>query len=426
MDFKEHLKRYLNNEFIDELISSLGKERTNCLLLNNNKITNEQFENEFPLIEPNKYIDNSYYYNKNIYEFGKSFLFDNGAYYIQDSASMMVANNIPLNDNDLILDMCAAPGGKSIFLALKNKNIQLVSNDLSYPRALVLSSNVEKIGLGNITVIQNDFNKNYTKFHKKFDSILLDAPCSGSAMFRKEIEMKNDWSYDKVLRCASIQKDLLNMAYFMLKEGGYLMYSTCSFSYEEDEEVVLNFLKDHEDIKTISIHNDPTFYHHKNLVDAVHLFPNKFKGEGQFFILLKKDGEKLTNVSINKPLKDDLSLKYSLNFNYKYNIRDQIYYSNLDINLLKNINILRIGVYVGEIEKNIFKPSFSLAHYLPTSLSIALSVKEKDLYLHGDSFSKDINLPNGFYCVSYNGINLGFVKNINNTLKNFYPKGLRH
>ena len=426
MNFKEHLKRYLNNEFINELVSSLGKERTNCLLLNNNKISNEQFENDFPLIQSNKYIENSYYYNKNIYEFGKSYLFDNGAYYIQDSASMMVANNLPLNDNDLILDMCAAPGGKSIFLALKNKNIQLVSNDLSYPRALVLSSNVEKIGLGNITVIQNDFNKNYTKFHKKFDSILLDAPCSGSAMFRKEIEMKNDWSYDKVLRCACIQKDLLNMAYFMLKEGGYLMYSTCSFSYEEDEEVVLNFLKDHEDIKTISIQNDPTFYHHKDLMDAVHLFPNKFKGEGQFFVLLKKDGEKLTNISINKPLKDDLSLKYSLNFNYKYNIRDQIYYSNLDINLLKNINILRIGVYVGEIEKNIFKPSFSLAHYLPTSLSIALSVKEKDLYLHGDSFSKDINLPNGFYCVSYNGINLGFVKNINNTLKNFYPKGLRH
>ena len=426
MNFKEHLKRYLNNEFINELVSSLGKERTNCLLLNNNKISNEQFENDFPLIQSNKYIENSYYYNKNIYEFGKSYLFDNGAYYIQDSASMMVANNLPLNDNDLILDMCAAPGGKSIFLALKNKNIQIVSNDLSYPRALVLSSNVEKIGLGNITVIQNDFNKNYTKFHKKFDSILLDAPCSGSAMFRKEIEMKNDWSYDKVLRCASIQKDLLNMAYFMLKEGGYLMYSTCSFSYEEDEEVVLNFLKDHEDIKTISIQNDPTFYHHKDLMDAVHLFPNKFKGEGQFFVLLKKDGEKLTNISINKPLKDDLSLKYNLNFNYKYNIRDQIYYSNLDINLFKNINILRIGVYVGEIEKNIFKPSFSLAHYLPTSFSIALSLKEKDLYLHGDSFSKDINLPNGFYCVSYNGINLGFVKNINNTLKNFYPKGLRH
>src|SRR5574344_867412 len=132
MNFKENLLEYLDKKFVEELIEAMQKERTNCFFLNTHKLSCEKFENLFPNVRKNTMIQNAYFYNKNDYDFGKSFYFDNGLFYIMDSASMMVPFLLPINDGDYVLDMCAAPGGKSIFLYLKNRNINLISNDVNF------------------------------------------------------------------------------------------------------------------------------------------------------------------------------------------------------------------------------------------------------------------------------------------------------
>jgi len=430
MEFKEHLKKYLKDEDIDKLEKSLLEERTNSLILNTNKLDKESFINEYKNIKEFKYIDNAYYYNKNEYEFGKSYLFDNGAYYIMDTSSMLVTNNLSLKEDSLVLDMCAAPGGKTISLALKNKNIHILANDLSYSRALTMSSNIEKLGLSNIDIISCDLKNHYLSLLEKFDAIILDAPCSGSAMFRKLEEMKNDRNYQKVLKQQSIQKELIEIAYKMLKKGGKLIYSTCSFSYEEDEEIILSFLKEHQDMKPVLKDDYKEIYHDQSLKEGCHLFPFLFLGEGQFYCLLIKDGtitetrkEDNKQTKLSKDIKEIVDT-YNLDFKYYENINGLIYGYNYDFKL-KNIPIIRKGILIGELNKGIFKPSFNLAHYLDNKNSIELTQKEKDQYIHGDTINKDLNIKNGYYIVSYNGINLGYVKYVNKTLKNLYPKGLR-
>jgi len=206
MTYEEHLRKYLNKDFIEDLIKAQQEERTNSLILNTNKISSEEFLKQFPKVIKHPFINNAFYYSPKDYEFGKSYLFDNGAFYIMDASSMLVPYLLEVNNNEKILDVCAAPGGKSIFLSLKNPKTNIISNDLSYSRALILSSNIEKMGIGNITVTSCDFSKFADRFINTFDKIILDAPCSGSSMFRKEEKMENDWSYAKVLKCQEIQK----------------------------------------------------------------------------------------------------------------------------------------------------------------------------------------------------------------------------
>lgn len=415
MNFKENLLSYLDEEFVENLLDSMQKDRTNCLILNTQKMSDETFIKMFPKVIPHDIIPHAYFYNKNDYDFGKSFYFDNGLFYIMDSASMMVPYLLPIEDNDNILDMCAAPGGKSIFLSLKNPKINLISNDINYQRSCTLSSNIEKMGFSNVIISCSTISLLVNYYKSTFDKIILDAPCSGSAMFRKSEEMKNDWNYNKVLRCQTLQKELIEQASIMLKNGGILSYSTCSFSYEENEEVVLDFLSKHDDFKPIKIEDNPSFIRGKNLNESIHLFPNKYKGEGQFICLLKKDGElikKESNINKNE-------------FMHTEKILDNLYLYNNQLNL-SHLTILRKGLLKSTYKGKNEIPSFHFAHYLDAKNSIKLSDEEVKKYLHGDEITKITNLSNGYYVVSYNDINLGYVHIVGNKLKNLYPKGLRH
>ena len=196
MNFKENLAFYLEENFVDELIDSLNDTRVNSLILNTNKIDKHTFVKLFPKIIPHSFLENVFYYNKEDYEFGKSFLFTNGAYYIMDTSSMLVSYNLEINDNDKVLDLCAAPDGKTIALSLfnKDKNFYILSNDLSYKRSLELSKNIEHLGLKNVLISNSDFSKIYNHYLNTFDKIIVDAPCSGSAMFRKNELAKLDWT----------------------------------------------------------------------------------------------------------------------------------------------------------------------------------------------------------------------------------------
>lgn len=420
MNFKENLEEYLPKEFVDSLIDSMQKDRTNSLVLNTNKISNEKFEKLFPKVIKNSLIKNAYFYDKNVYDFGKSFYFNNGLFYIMDTASMLTSFLMPINDGDNVLDMCAAPGGKTIFLALKNRNINIISNDLSYERSLILSSNIEKMGLDNVIVCSNTINTLEIYYKTTFDKIILDAPCSGSAMFRKNSEMESDWNYSKVLKCSYEQSSLLDQAANMLKPGGIISYSTCSFSYEEDEKIIIDFLNKHKEFKTIKLPDNKSFYRGKNLPDSIHIFPNIFEGEGQFICQLKKEGFLEENNKLN------VTKKYNeYGFKYQERINDKLYVFNNDLNL-KHLTIIRKGLLIGDYKKDILIPSFHYAHYLSSKDSIALNDDEIKKYLHGEELTKETNLKTGFYPVSYQSINLGFVHVVGNKLKNLYPKGLRH
>lgn len=415
MNFKENLLTYLGADFVDDLLVSMQKDRTNCLILNTNKMDDETFIKMFPKVRPHSFINHAYFYDKNDYDFGKTFYFDNGLFYIMDSASMVVPYLLPINDNENVLDMCAAPGGKSICLVLKNCSINLISNDINYQRCCTLSSSIEKMGFSNVIVSCSTISLLENYYKNTFEKIILDAPCSGSAMFRKNEEIKIDWSYEKVLRCQKEQKVLLKQAASMLKDGGILSYSTCSFSYEENEEVIIDFLKENKNFEAIYIENNPSFVRGINLPQAIHLFPNKYEGEGQFVCLLKKNGQ----------LKGSKNYIPVGTFNHAERINDKLYLYNNNLNL-KSLNVLRKGLLKCVYKGNVEIPSFHYAHYLDSKNSIKLSEIEAKKYLHGEEIMKDINLENGYYVVSYQKINLGYIHKVGNKLKNLYPKGLRH
>lgn len=428
MDFISNLNNYLSENFVKDLICSLDSERTNSLILNTKKISENDFTKLFPNVKKHEFLPYVYYYNKNEYEFGKNYLMFAGAYYIIDSSSAIVSYLLDVNDNDNILDLCSAPGGKTISLLLYNhdKNFEIIANDLSHTRALELSKNIERIGTDKVIVTNNDFSRIYHNYFETFDKIILDAPCSGSAMFRKNELAKNDRSYEKVMKLQAIQFQLIDIAIYMLKPGGTLVYSTCSFSKEEDEDVVLYALKNHQDMKPVNIFNNKKFYRCESLKESIHLFPNLYNGEGQFIALLKKDGTSINFVSKKiKAEKQKYLNNFNLNFKREIVIKNKIYATNNSLNL-KPLNLIRPGLEVGELTKDNIIPSFHYAHYLTFNDSIELNEGELKLYLHGDVIYKKLKLKTGYYPVSYNSINIGFAKFVNNQLKNLYPKGLRH
>ena len=428
MNFQESLKIYLTEDEINNLLTSLSKKRSYCLLINTNKITFEDLKKYFKTLRPHPFIQNAYYYDGETEFPGKSFLFDNGVYYIIDASSLLVSYFLNINDNDLLLDMCAAPGGKSISVLLKNKNINAICNDLNKQRALMMSQNFERLGIANAIVTSSNFDNIYQNYINTFDKIILDAPCSGSGMFRKNSEMENDWSYEKVLKCSITQKDLLEIAFKMLKNNGVISYSTCSFNYEENEKIILEFLKNHQDAKLISLPHIEGEYRSKYLKEAIHLFPSLYEGEGMFICQIQKNNGDLQGFSSKKKVfanKTNYQKAFNLNFNYEEIINNNVYLYNTSLNL-KSLYIIKKGLLLGELKGKILVPSFHLAHFLDTTNSFKLNDEELKLYLHGDVIKTNKKLENTYYLVSYDNINLGFVKNINGILKNFYPKGLRH
>ena len=428
MDFILNLNKYLSKSFVNELLDSMEEKKTSSLILNTKKIDESSFLNLFPHLRKHPFLKYVYYYNKDEYDLGKNYLLIAGAYYIMDASSLITSSLLDVNDGDLILDMCAAPGGKTISLLLYNldKKFEVISNDISHSRALELSKNIERIGASNVIVTNNDFSLIKNKYKNTFNKIILDAPCSGSAMFRKNELAKKDWTIEKVLSLKEKQILLLNDAIYMLQDGGIIVYSTCSFSYEEDEEVLLEVLKVNPNIHLINIPFKEGFYKDKNVKESIHLFPSLYEGEGQFIALLKKDGnDKKYDLFIKKEEKNKDLKRFNLNFNRQITLKDKIYLTNNPLDLSK-LNLIRPGLEVYEVKKNYLTPSFALAHFLNNKFSIELTEKEKDLYLHGDEITKVLNLKNDFYLVSSKGINLGFIKYVNGKLKNYYPKGLRH
>lgn len=416
-NFKQHLKKYLSNENIDKLITSLNdKQKYSCIIIDEEKIDKETIKKIYPTLIEHPFVKNAFLYDKEL-ELGKSLLFEIGAFYILEPCSILVSHFLNPQKDDLILDIAAAPGGKSIHTSflMKNKG-QIISNEISSSRVEILSSNVEKYGRKNISVISTDTKTLKNQFPNTFTKIILDAPCSGSGMFRKDINMKEDWTYNKVLSCATLQKELIIDAYSLLAEGGEMIYSTCSYSYEEDEEVV-QYLLNNTDAILLDI---PSFNgeYRSSLNKTVHLLPFLYQGEGHYIAKIKKPN---TLKKINFPENKN---KYNLDGEIFINNKNELFLTNLLLPF-KNIRVLRNGIKIGTIDKKLgLIYDHAYARFLQNNLSkVDLSKEETINFIYGLTLNKTI--PDGYVNLTYLNIPFALGKVSKNQIKNHYPKGLR-
>lgn len=424
MEFKEHLKKYLSDLEIEKLIASLNEnEVKHALLLNEEKMKKEDFITLFPNIKPHPIVPNVYLYNNEEYPFGKMYYHDLGVYYLFEPCSSLVAYFLSPTCKDIVLDIASAPGGKSIHASLlMNNEGLLISNEIQTSRSHILSSNVERMGRRNTIVTNNDLDAFIPKYEGVFSKIILDAPCSGSGMFRKQETMKDDWTYNKVLSLSSLQKELIIKAYSLLSPGGTMVYSTCSFSYEEDEEVIMHLLNNTDAIN-ISLPDSDYFYKSKEQI-GIHLFPYLFEGEGHYLALIKKPGE--LSFSDNKNVQDKFKNIHSIindqsGFIYQNN---NVFYQMTQSFDLKGLHIIRGGIKLGTLEKYGFDYDHALSH-ASTSFPLTYEIDEDNLkkYIKGEQLS--LNIKDGFYQLTYKNIGVGFAKATKGKVNNRYPKGLR-
>ncbi|MCQ2522960.1 MAG: RsmF rRNA methyltransferase first C-terminal domain-containing protein [Lachnospiraceae bacterium] len=379
-------------------------------------------------LSPISWAENGYYYEASD-EPGKHPYHEAGMYYIQEPSAMAPVPLLEIKEGDVILDLCASPGGKSTQIAsyMNGKGI-LVSNEINPQRAKNLSENIERMGIKNAIVTNESSGKLAERFYEFFDKILVDAPCSGEGMFRKNPEAIDEWSADNVKLCAQRQDEILDNAYSMLKTGGRLVYSTCTFAPLEDEECMERFISRHSDMILLKSHR---------------IWPHIDKGEGHFLSVLtkgpQKDTQDASSLGNNRLVSDkDLGDYYSfLNDTFKnpdeYKgqitaFGDQLYLLPKNCPALSGLKVLRPGLHLGTIKKNRFEPSHALA--LSGNLSICKNVlnldstsREVALFLSGQSFNHDGN--KGWYIITVDGFSIGWGKCAGGIMKNHYPKGLR-
>ncbi|MFC7393906.1 RsmF rRNA methyltransferase first C-terminal domain-containing protein [Scopulibacillus cellulosilyticus] len=447
-DFINRMKNMLQDE-AEAFFAAYQDDKATGLRINPLKISAESFKNISPFpIENIPFCSTGFYYNP-ADEPGKHPYHQAGLYYIQEPSAMFVAEVVNAEPGERILDLCAAPGGKSTQIAgaMKNQGL-LVTNEIHPKRVKALSENIERLGVSNAIVTNESPDKLAKHFQGYFDKIVVDAPCSGEGMFRKDPEAVQYWSQEHVNHCASLQKDILESAYLMLKSGGILVYSTCTFAPEENEQTIEKFILKHNDMSLLpiakmhGISNGKSEWSGSNsdtLSLTARLWPHLLKGEGHFIAKLQKNGE-----TIERPIHiaKDTSKKTNIN-DYRtfekqtldINIQQTLHLKNNQLYALPDscpdltgIKAVRPGLHLGELKKNRFEPNHALAHGLPID-----AYKHKvDLSLTDDSWKKYLRgetLPTGgdrgWCIVTINGFPLGWGKEVKGTLKNFYPKGLR-
>ena len=437
-----NMKDLLGDEY-EEYISSFSEPRLYGLRVNTAKISVEDFLKISPFkLTPIPWISNGFYYSEEDKPAKHPYYFA-GLYYLQEPSAMTPAYVLPVESGDKVLDLCAAPGGKSTELGAKLKGTGLlVSNDISASRAKALLKNIEVFGLGNVLVTCEYPEKLKERFSGFFDKILVDAPCSGEGMFRKDSKLIKSWESQGPEYYAPIQKGILKAAADMLKEGGYLLYSTCTFSKEEDEDNIFEFLNEREDFELEHIYEYEGFVRGYGMEEAIRLFPHHLKGEGHFVALLRKKGTLVQNIkyepSGKKKIPDEIK-----EFLQEYeNVTDtdrieisgeKVYILPRQLDNLKGIRVLRSGLLLGELKKNRFEPSQAFAMtIMPDKYSTVCNLKVDDVnvikYLKGETIEVDETdvrgkAKNVLVCVD--GYALGWGRLNGTTIKNKYLPGWR-
>jgi len=443
-------------EYINRMKTLLGEDYTiyeeaiklppvKAFRVNTDKISLQDFEklNIFSS-ERIPYVENGYYleYDK----IGNHPYHHAGLIYVQEPAAMAPAECIDIEPDWHILDMCAAPGGKST--QLKNKLGEkgiLVSNEIIPSRCKILTGNIERLGLDNTVTTCMDTTRLAKTFPHTFDMIMVDAPCSGEGMFRKDENAIDEWSIENVEKCAVRQAEILENAAILLKNGGYIVYATCTFSLEENEMMIDSFLQLHPEFEIVpvkekvkqSTEDGISFESCKceNIHFARRFYPHKAKGEGQFMAVLHNKYEKPNEI--NQPIKNNFKIEQVVfdfldDVLYEYDREKVIMYNGNPVYFtpdfaVKSGSAFSCGITIGEIRKNYIQPHHQFFMGLGKNFKrkIELTAESEDLkrYLHGEEIL--INCENGWAVVCVDGCTLGGAKVVSGRAKNHYPKGLR-
>lgn len=370
---------------------------------------------------------------------GKSPEHVTGLIYSQEPAAQMVAQVAHPHEGMKVLDLAAAPGGKSThLLSYLNNTGLLVSNEINNKRSKILVENIERFGARNVLVTNESAERLAKVFSSFFDLIVLDAPCSGEGMFRKQPDAMDYWSLDYPAQCATLQREILEDAVKMLANGGELVYSTCTWAPEENEEIVA-WLLDEFPLELVDIPKLNGMTPGIDYPETARMYPHHFKGEGQFVAKFRFVGEhKLPKL---KPARSNLTAdqrslwqifqKEHLKVELKGDLQtfgDQLYLLPLGLPDLSKVKIARNGLHLGTFKKKRFEPSFALGLALQPSEvrnKLELSQQDFEVYVGGETLQIKESLPNGWYQLIIHGNGLGFAKLANQTLKNYFPKGLR-
>lgn len=443
--YEEEMKDLLKEEY-EAYKESLNLPVRQGYRINTGKISKEEWEKIAPFSAKEvPWIENGYFLLEDSRASRHPYYFA-GLYYLQEPSAMTPANRLDVKPGDFVLDLCAAPGGKATELGsrLKGKGM-LVANDISNSRAKALLKNLELAGIPNLYVTSEEPDKLEKNFIEFFDKVLIDAPCSGEGMFHREPKMIEYWEKRGPEAYVPIQKQLILQGTHMLKPGGKLLYSTCTFSKKEDEEVIKWLLEQEEDMHLISMTPYEGFSKGIGLPECVRIFPHKMPGEGHFLALLEKKGSKKvqttdeTKIQKNKSLKlpecveEFLALlKIEIDRTCLKLEKERLYLLPNAVKMPK-LRYLRTGLLLGEVKKNRFEPSQALAMALkPEQFASCISLDNQDVrcvkYLKGETLDvSDIscNQKKGWQLVCVENYPLGFGKLNNGILKNKYYAGWR-
>lgn len=486
--FKKRMRELLGEEY-EAFAASYEKERVQGLRFNSLKTAKGReegwetglgadmadfvHEREGLTLKHIPWVKEGYYYGSGSRP-GKHPFHEAGLYYIQEPSAMAVAELLDPVPGELVLDLCAAPGGKSSHIAsrLKGRGL-LVSNEIHPTRAKILSQNMERMGAVNVVVTNEDPRRLSGRFEEFFHKIIVDAPCSGEGMFRKDEEARNEWSEEHVRMCADRQTEILDRAARMLRPGGRLVYSTCTFAPEENEGTILTFLMEHKDFHLEKVpayegflEGRPDWASYKrqlpcsteeirdfHLERTLRIMPHRLEGEGHFIaVLRKKEGdvreqkrkepayldkkkEKECMKSLEQFLSDTLQSPENYRKRKEYVMfGDQLYLLPAQMPDMKGLKVLRPGLHMGTLLKNRFEPSHALALALlpgeaKGSYEMPADSEAVIRYLKGEALPCEPERlhgkEKGWVLVCVDGISLGWCKLAGGILKNHYPKGLR-
>lgn len=473
--FKERMQAMLREEY-EDFLTAYGKERRYGLRYNPLKTDRAAFLKRMPFaLEPVHWVEEGFYYLPE-QQPGKHLFHEIGVYYIQEPSAMAVVEALAPQPGERILDLCAAPGGKSTQIAGKMRGEGLlVSNEIIPGRAKILSQNIERMGIVNAVVCNETPERLAASFPSFFDRILVDAPCSGEGMFRKDDTAIAEWSPEHVKMCAKRQHLILEQAADMLKPGGVLVYSTCTFSEEENEDVICGFLKEHPAFSIEETEQEQFFepggkgqtgqneYRAEGIEHTMRLWPHKIAGEGHFIAKLRKAGTLVSNECYvnHKPedvrnaagkragrrleksvpdstglcrdfLRESLGLSEEIYEKWERGGRfvsfgEQVYLVPGQMIPLQGLKVVRPGLHLGTDKKNRFEPSHALALSFSEEMPkrhYEMTKEQAACYLRGETFACDDKLR-GWTLLTIEGYAAGFGKAGNGQMKNHYPKGLR-
>lgn len=456
IEFEKKMKAFLGNEW-DDFLYSYDNNRFQALRFNTLKVQSQ--EERMRILKTLKissdkkvsWADEAYYFDENVRP-GKHPYHEMGLYYIQEPSAMSAAALLAPKPGMRVLDLCAAPGGKSTQLAtyLGDSGL-LVSNEINTQRSRILSQNIERMGIKNAIVTNEDSFVLASHFPGFFNAIQVDAPCSGEGMFRKLPEAIEQWSMENVAICAARQKEILDNAAVMLKPGGVIVYSTCTFSKEENEDVIEYFLERHPDF---------------TLEEMERFWPHKVDGEGHFVAKLVRRGSVDTGLKADRKTKKNKNSKNRKNETKtaltKENMKllsefldetisedmaawiknsrlvmfgEQLYrLPDMEVDI-KGLKVQRAGLHIGEFKKQRFEPSHSLALALKLNdaknlVKLTCDNPQTIGFFNGQSVmlsdKQAAECKKGWALVCVDGYTAGWGKVNGTQVKNHYPKGLRN